>query len=67
MRLMNCHEQSIGKLYELKRSSYYEKFVPLRHLFTDQMSLPKYVQFNGLAWLFLGVPTSSSLLYKEVG
>ncbi|CAL5188154.1 unnamed protein product [Lathyrus oleraceus] len=22
-------------------------------------------QFNGLAWLFLGVPTSSSLLYKE--
>ncbi|XP_022765976.1 ferredoxin--NADP reductase, chloroplastic-like [Durio zibethinus] len=21
--------------------------------------------FNGLAWLFLGVPTSSSLLYKE--
>ncbi|XP_017216441.1 ferredoxin--NADP reductase, leaf isozyme, chloroplastic isoform X1 [Daucus carota subsp. sativus] len=24
-----------------------------------------YKQFNGLAWLFLGVPTSSSLLYKE--
>jgi ferredoxin--NADP+ reductase len=24
------------------------------------------LQFNGLAWLFLGVPTSSSLLYKEV-
>ena len=24
------------------------------------------MQFNGLAWLFLGVPTSSSLLYKEV-
>ncbi|RXH75009.1 hypothetical protein DVH24_029730 [Malus domestica] len=23
-------------------------------------------KFNGLAWLFLGVPTSSSLLYKEV-
>ncbi|XP_064977004.1 ferredoxin--NADP reductase, leaf isozyme, chloroplastic-like isoform X1 [Musa acuminata AAA Group] len=23
-------------------------------------------EFNGLAWLFLGVPTSSSLLYKEV-
>ncbi|XP_060178986.1 ferredoxin--NADP reductase, leaf-type isozyme, chloroplastic-like isoform X3 [Lycium barbarum] len=22
-------------------------------------------KFNGLAWLFLGVPTSSSLLYKE--
>ncbi|WVZ26273.1 hypothetical protein V8G54_004817 [Vigna mungo] len=24
-----------------------------------------YSYFNGLAWLFLGVPTSSSLLYKE--
>lgn len=24
------------------------------------------LQFNGLAWLFLGVPTSSSLLYREV-
>lgn len=24
------------------------------------------VQFNGLAWLFLGVPTSSSLLYPDV-
>lgn len=23
-------------------------------------------QFNGTAWLFLGVPTSSSLLYREV-
>ncbi|KAL0332749.1 UNVERIFIED_CONTAM: Ferredoxin--NADP reductase, leaf-type isozyme, chloroplastic [Sesamum calycinum] len=23
------------------------------------------IMFNGLAWLFLGVPTSSSLLYKE--
>lgn len=24
------------------------------------------MQFNGLGWLFLGVPTSSSLLYKDV-
>ncbi|CAN7051064.1 unnamed protein product [Brassica rapa subsp. trilocularis] len=23
-------------------------------------------KFNGLAWLYLGIPTSSSLLYKEV-
>jgi ferredoxin--NADP+ reductase len=23
-------------------------------------------KYNGLAWLFLGVPTSSSLLYREV-
>ncbi|XBI77141.1 hypothetical protein VPH35_070304 [Triticum aestivum] len=27
----------------------------------------EYYKFNGLAWLFLGVPTSSSLLYPEVG
>nr|XP_017259169.1 PREDICTED: ferredoxin--NADP reductase, leaf-type isozyme, chloroplastic isoform X2 [Daucus carota subsp. sativus] len=25
----------------------------------------RFLTFNGLAWLFLGVPTSSSLLYKE--
>ncbi|KAI3824285.1 hypothetical protein L1987_05738 [Smallanthus sonchifolius] len=35
-----------------------------------EMLMPKdpnatVIMFNGLAWLFLGVPTSSSLLYKE--
>jgi len=27
--------------------------------------LPACLQYNGLAWLFLGVPTSDTLLYKE--
>ncbi|ONK58267.1 uncharacterized protein A4U43_C09F10380 [Asparagus officinalis] len=35
-----------------------------------EMLMPKdpnatIIMFNGLTWLFLGVPTSSSLLYKE--
>ncbi|KAL7255673.1 hypothetical protein ACSBR1_009743 [Camellia fascicularis] len=36
--------------------------------FLWKMFFEKYddYKFNGLAWLFLGVPTSSSLLYKEV-
>ncbi|KAF8406590.1 hypothetical protein HHK36_008678 [Tetracentron sinense] len=32
---------------------------------TDPCDGTKFLQYNGLAWLFLGVPTTSSLLYKE--
>ncbi|XP_059294518.1 ferredoxin--NADP reductase, leaf-type isozyme, chloroplastic-like [Lycium ferocissimum] len=61
LRLYSIASSALGDFGDSKTVSWH--YLTLSHYFLKYGF--GFMQFNGLAWLFLGVPTSSSLLYKE--
>ncbi|RWW05174.1 hypothetical protein GW17_00031571 [Ensete ventricosum] len=72
LRLYSIASSAIGDFGDSKTVSDLKPGAPVKITgpVGKEMLMPKdpnatVIMFNGLAWLFLGVPTGSSLLYKE--